>query len=278
MGQVPQGRQRDGSVRIVGQQGLAGPGPGAADNPVVGAVEALKRHTGVRSCRRAEGAHRDPGQIEVRDGIELAGRIQREQRFEGGLLDLIEQACPIDLHQRIARHGQCRHPLQRHVLTPRLRPEPLQGKLDRRVVPNQPDLRVDASHERADNLLRVRRIAGPLCFHVTPVLEQPGKPISLHQLRPQHLGQQSIALAPPDFHLPKPILRSNEPLRKEEVRHRPRIDVRNTPLIAANLNCGVEPGNRDPPLDLGQTALGFCQGGLAQRRRGTQYGKYERQQ
>ena len=273
---VSERRKLNRAVGIVCQQGPAGCGAGAADDPVVRSSFAivgtnvlfLAGGTGVqtRPANGSIGPRREPKHL-VGDVVEVEAfrHGQRSRRIEWHQgrhtidADATREPCPLHFRARVAGHDVAGHPREHGRRRPWLGAEPGKLKFDREpcgISRDVSDLRVHAAHEGFDQPAGVRRVAAPFRLHVAAIREQAGERVACNVVGASDFGEPALRDPPPHFHLPQPVLRGDEPLREEKVVDRLRIHVGNPPPVAEDFDGPLDPRESDLPVDLGQGRFG----------------------
>ena len=248
---VAQRRHADRSMWVVRKQRFTGRGAGGAHDPVVRPLEPPVAHV---SIGLSQGAEVDACQIEPSGGIERPRRIRRPEGLRAFHAHEVDQARALQFIQRVPRHREGRHPLERHLVAPGLGRGPEQRELDGRVGPDVGDPGVDAVDECAHDLASVRRVARPFARHVPAVGEETRDAVTLDRAGSDDLGEPPLPNPPPHFHLPQPVLRGDEALGEEQVLLRLGVDVRHAPPVSAHLDHAIQAGDGDGPVQLCQAA------------------------
>ena len=121
------------------------------------------------------------------------------------------------------------------------------------------DIGVHTGHEGLGIGLGADAIGGPLLGHVTAIEEQARGAVLGGEGGTEVLGQQAEPLLAPEVDLPEPVARGVVALQEEGVAAAGGVDVRDAPLVDADLGRALETG--DGALLLGRGGEGGARQG-----------------
>ncbi len=273
---VSERRKLNRAVGIVCQQGPAGCGAGAADDPVVRSslavvetnvlflaggtgVQTRPANGSIRACREPKHVVADVVEVEAFRHAHRSRRIEWHEDRHTIDPNATREPCALHFGPCVASHDVAGHPGEHGRRCPWLRAE--SGKLEfdrepRRISRNVSDLRVHAPDEGFDQPAGVRGVAAPLRLHVATIREQTGERVACNVVGACDFGEPSLRDPPPHFHLPQPILGGDEPLREEKIVDRLRVHMGNPPPVAEDFDGPQDPRESYLPVYLGQGRLG----------------------
>ena len=117
------------------------------------------------------------------------------------------------------------------------------------------DFRINAVSERAQNRLRVGRVARVLGLHLAAITQQPCIDVTQQCRGSQHLRQPALPGAFPQLHLEQAVLRRHKPLREKQVMLVLSVDVRHAPAIPQHPDRLREAGHTELSIDRRKCSL-----------------------